>query len=1005
MRYRFGEYELDASSHRLIRGDVAVRVWPKVFDVLRYLVEQRGRTVSKQELLDTLWTDSHVDEVAVPWTISHARRALGQKSGDKTPIETVHGRGYCFAADVEVLDDRAPSNTSAPSAFPAAESAVSSEPFVGRGAPMQQLEAHLTETRAGRGGLCLVVGTAGIGKTRCVDELSERARALGFRVWSGRCVEDAWAPVYWPWVQVVRQLVRELATEQPTLAEQGHALLTRLGRVEGSASDTEEAQAPETNFWWLDGVSQLLLSAARARPVLLALDDLHWADAATLDLLAFLAPELRHAPLLIVATQRDGREVLHPRALQRLSRHADRIALSALSVDDVRDYLRLVTHGQTSDPSLQQAVHAATAGNPLFLQQTLRGLLASHGERGLASLSPSAVKPASIARDVLGASLRVLSPATRELLSLASVLGESFPVALLQALSEHAIEDLLGLLESARSEGLLIAEEPVSLRFCHGLLRAVLYEALPNDQRLGHHRHVAQILERSGSGARDGEIAHHHYASLTLGDYPRVTAAALRAARGAARMNAFTDANRYCAWARTSQALDTEASPRQRAELWLFSAQMQSSAGHAEEAQQSIEALVTVARPQRFHDLLVRAARVLRHTPTMGAIEDPFSLRILEDALDDAPKGANRLRVEALSLLSWVPPYALDLERSKELSAHALELARELGDETLELRALNARLYALSGPDDIDALLATVDAMLARSSVPTAWVVAAALGARYSAQLHRGDVTQADKTCAELGHAARTHQWPAAIWYHERLVAQRRFLDGDFQATANAVTELREQGRRLRVSYASTLVDILQGLLLLETQGPALVAQMAPQDQLRSGLSTGPISVRPSIARLLLATGDREPATRLLNTLAADNFAGVPKELGYLHALCNLAVLAIELDDRPRAETLYGLLAPYANFNTPNVLLYYEGSVSHFLGVLAVYLKRDDAVQAHFDHALTMNEQLGQHGQRPQLARTCAHYAAWWLTRGTDSARERAESLQARAARQALPRN
>jgi len=996
VRYRFGEYELDASSHRLIRGGAAVRVWPKVFDVLRYLVEQRGRTVSKQELLDTLWTDSHVDEVAVPWTISHARRALGQKSGDKAPIETVHGRGYCFTADVEVLEDRAPSSTSAPSVFPAAESALAQQPFVGRDAAMQQLQARLTETRAGHGGLCVLSGPAGIGKTRCVDELSTHATQQRFVVVAGRCVEDAWAPVYWPWIQIVRQLVRD----QPSLAAAGDALLTRLGGMERGTGEGEDSpQTSEANFWWIDGVSQLLLGSSRVQPTMVVLDDVHWADAATLDLLAFLAPDLRTAPLLIVATQRDGREVLHPRALQRLSRHADRIALSALSVQDVGDYLRLVTH-EPVNAELQVAVHVATAGNPLFLQQTVRSLVASHGEAGLASLSVTDVKPASIAHDVLGASLRVLSAETRELLSLASVLGESFPVSLLQEFSGHAIEDLLGLLESARDEGLLIAEEPIALRFCHALLRAVLYEALPNDKRVTLHRRVAEILERSGASARDGEIAHHYYASLPLGDAPRVTAAVLRAARSAARMNAFADANRYCDWARTSQALDTDAQPRQRAELWLFSAQMQSSAGHAEDAQQSINALIAIARPHRFHDLLVRAARVLRHTPLMGAIEDSMARQILEDALDHASNsthssgGGNRLKVEALSMLSWIPPYALDLERSKELSAQALELARELGDETLELRALNARLYALSGPDDIDALLATVDEMLARSSVPTGWVVAAALGARYSALLHRGDMALADQTCAELGHAAHTHQWPAAIWYHERLIAQRRFLDGDFQATATAVTELREQGRRLRVSYASTLVDVLQGLLVLETQGPALIAQMAPEDQIQSGLETGPISVRPSIARLSLSLGDRDGAAQVLHTLSANNFANVPKELGYLHALCNLAVLAIELDDRPRAETLYDLLTPYAHFNTPNVLLYYEGSVSHFLGMLAAYLKRDDLVETHFENALAMNEKLSQ---RPQLARTCKHYAAWLVTRNTDSARKRAESLQARA--------
>jgi DNA-binding winged helix-turn-helix (wHTH) protein len=987
VRYRFGEFELDAASYTLTRAGVSVRAWPKVLDVLGYLVDQRGRLVTKQELLDALWPGSHVDEVAVPWTISHARRALGQRGGEKSPIETVHGRGYRFTAPVELLSDVVPVSPQKT----AQESIEPDVPFVGREDVMQRLDARLLDAKKGKGGFCLLVGAAGIGKTRCMDELAAHAAAEGFNVWEGRSVEDAWAPVFWPWVQIVRAAIRD----RRALAERAEALLARLGVVGGDAADSDESlRTQDDNFWWVDGVSRLLLDAAVERPILLLLDDVHWADAATIDLLAFLAPDLRRVPVLVVATERDGNTAVHGRTLKRLSRHAERIELGPLRVDDVAQYIRRVAHTNTLGAEFDVAVHRATAGNPLFLQQTIRTLVARHGESALGSLSPDVVEPATVARDVLGAWLQVLDVDTRELLALGSVLGESFDVATLQRLSDQPIEGMLASLDNARAEGFLIAEEPITFRFCHALLRSILYNGMPTDQRVIQHRRAAEILERFGGSARHGEIAHHYHRSLPLGDSERVMAAATHAARVAARMQAFVDATMYADWALAAQALQHDATPRARAELLLFSAQMQWHAGMGEEAQRTIDFLIAIARPHRFFDLLVRAARILRHTHVMGAIEDPLVRGILEEVLEHAPEGASDVRISALSQLSWVPPYGLDIARSKELSGRALELAREFGDEVVLLRALNARLYALSGPDDIDALFAVADEMLGRSRGLSGWVTAAALGARYGAQLYRGDMAGADATNAELGHVSRTRQWPAAIWYHERLSAQRSLLSGDLAAASTALTALRERGGRLRVSYAPMLSDLLQGLLMIEQHGTALLAGSTDLTQLRSQLQDAPVSVRPSIARLLLELGDPASAKAVLDMLAKDDFASVPKEINYLNALANLAVLAINLGDRARAERLYELLVPYAAFNTPNIMLLYEGSVSHFLGLLAVYLKRDDTVERHFDDALAMNERLGQ---RPQLARTCDEYSRWLLTRGDQTAHHKAQDLHARA--------
>ena len=108
MRYRFGEYELDDAAYTLTRGGTSIPLQPKMFELLRYLVEQRERVVTKDELLDTLWPGEHVNQSAVTWTVSHVRNALGQGRGHKRPIETIHGRGYRFTSPVEALAATAP---------------------------------------------------------------------------------------------------------------------------------------------------------------------------------------------------------------------------------------------------------------------------------------------------------------------------------------------------------------------------------------------------------------------------------------------------------------------------------------------------------------------------------------------------------------------------------------------------------------------------------------------------------------------------------------------------------------------------------------------------------------------------------------------------------------------------------------------------------------------------------------------------------------------------------
>ena len=242
--------------------------------MLLYLVEHRERVVTNNELLDALWGQEHVAPSVVHWTISRLRRALGQSRGSQLPIETIPRRGYRFASALAVEAGGVPmampisTLTSDAGTMPAGRDGT----FVGREAVLQMLSSAFASTREGQGGLFLLIGEPGIGKSRCALEFATRL-GRDASVWSATCAGNPSAPPLWPWQQVLRACT-ESEPEGP-LQRQCRELLSALQNRLGGVDDRS---ALARAFGQLDRTRQLLLELARTRPRLVILDDLHDAD-------------------------------------------------------------------------------------------------------------------------------------------------------------------------------------------------------------------------------------------------------------------------------------------------------------------------------------------------------------------------------------------------------------------------------------------------------------------------------------------------------------------------------------------------------------------------------------------------------------------------------------------------------------------------------------------------------------------------------------------------------
>lgn len=326
------------------------------------------------------------------------------------------------------------------------------------------LRAELTWLLDSHGGLVLVTGEAGIGKSTLVAELAAEADRRGARVLSGSCWEGDGAPGYWPWVQVIRNLARSSSTEQWSAAADtaGDALPVLLGEA---GPTTEPAGGSDTAFRIQDAFATLLVTSSRSRPLVIALDDLHWADPASIRLLDFVVRHAWFEPILVVGTYRDV-ELESPRhplrsLLPALLSRATEVRLGGLSRAEVGALIERTT-GLAVDDEVAAEIHQRTGGNPFFVEQT-----AQLGTAGTVAIG---------VRDAVAQRLALLEPVV-ELLGVASVIGAEFDAGLLAATAGVGADELERLLAPAIAIRLVAHVGAGRFGFSHGLVRGALLAA------------------------------------------------------------------------------------------------------------------------------------------------------------------------------------------------------------------------------------------------------------------------------------------------------------------------------------------------------------------------------------------------------------------------------------------------------------------------------------------------------------------------------------------------
>ncbi len=518
MIYAFGEYEVDTLGLELRRGGERHHVEPQVFDVLVYLLEHRERVVSREELLTQVWGHSYVSQATLSSRLMAARKAIGDSGRAQLLIRTVRGRGYQFVGELGE-GDRAP---------PAEPTAAPS--LVARSEELSRLQAELDAAVSGRRRTVFVTGEAGVGKTTLVESfLAQAGGRAPPLVARGFCLEHrGTGEPYMPVLDAVSGLCagRAGAAALEALRARAPTWLVELPWLLPPAELDEVRQAalgatPERMLRELAGALEAL---AAKTPLILVLEDLHWSDDSTLDLVSRLARRDEPARLLIVGTYRpgEGSVELLQREL-RTRRRCVELGLALLSDESVRQQLETRLGGPALPAALVGLVHRRTDGNPLFVECLVdswldRGALHETGDGWELRDEPARLAESipDTLRDLIEQDLSHLGADDLGVLEAASVVGSSFVAAAVPALDveercsrlarDGRLVRLLGEAEWASGE------LSTQFAFLHDLHREALYDRIPAGRRAGLHREVVDRLER-GYGAeapeRAAEIAFH----------------------------------------------------------------------------------------------------------------------------------------------------------------------------------------------------------------------------------------------------------------------------------------------------------------------------------------------------------------------------------------------------------------------------------------------------------------------------------------------------------------
>jgi DNA-binding SARP family transcriptional activator len=813
-----------------------------------------------------------------------------------------------------------------------------------------------------------VTGEPGIGKTRLVAEFAGTAHADGTLVLAGRCDDGLGVP-YQPFVEALEHLIAHAPPEflRRHIDEYGDSVARLVPRLTGTAAPPPDApQASESERYVLfRAIEGLLAAASEPGPVLLVVEDLHWADLPTLNLLKRLLTAPRDWALMVVSTTRvDGLAEDHPlRALlAALHRepHVLRLDLTGLDSADIETLVEGITEvtPETVDHGLAAALVASTNGNPFFITELVRSLAetdaltSEDGRLRLADgVDPTADLPLSIS-ETLAQRLRQLPGDVRRCLDVAAVIGEEFDPDLVSELVDAEPAHLS--LAAAVDAGVLIRlpGRPARFRFAHTLMQRYLYRQLGPSGQTELHRRIAVQLERRSDPGTTAELARHWMEAVDA-DVETALGYATRAGDEALEKLAPDDARQWYDDCLNLLLAGHREHPAQQCELLIKRGEAERQAGDRRFRETFLEA-AGIAQRTADEDRLVRAA--LGNTRGMlseTGVVDEARIATLDRALAIVGERdtADRARLLAISAAEYT--YSPEWERRVRMSDEALEIARGLDDPDALSSVLNMRFVTLLAPETLAERQAnTVEGVAVAERLTDPLVRFFAYHWRAYACIEAGDILGARQWLGREQDVADRYRQPTTLWLRYADEANLAIVAGDLDLADELSTAALEVGRQSEpdalVCYAAQQTSIRFERGTLGELVP-LLEQAVPANPGLPGL-------RATLALALSEASRGDDARGLMHQAMASGFDDLP--LTRLAVTSIYAHVSVALKDEAAAAVLYGTLEPWSEqivFPAFGVW----GPVSLYLGSLASLLGDFSAAERHLREAARAASRAG----------------------------------------------
>jgi DNA-binding SARP family transcriptional activator len=822
-----------------------------------------------------------------------------------------------------------PAASPEPPVPPAPEEQVAPWPMVGRDDDLAALVSLADRARTGAPSYAVLTGDPGIGKSRLAAELVAEARRRGMRALVGRCSQDDGAPPLWPWRSVLDGIGMSLLAE---------------GRDGGAAEPADDG----AQFRAWERIVGGIRAAAQEEPLLVVLDDLHWADTSTLRVLRLLVDSVDLAQLLVVGTWR-----LHPEptgaladVAESLARmHALRIELAGLPPSEGAAVFEAVTRRELTGEHAAE-LHTRTDGNPFFLVEFAR--LA--GERATPGPPDDGV-PTAVA-DVLNRRLLRLPEQTVAALRVAAVLGRDFDTPTLAAATDIDEDDLLDVVDPAQAAGLVREDGIDHFYFAHALVRDTLRSGMSISRRARAHLRAAEALD--GVPGRETEAARHwREAGPSYAD--RAWRAAVDAAALARRYYAYDQAAELLDSALTSLEADPAAGHAERyavlmalIEEYRWAANLPALVGTVEEA-------IAVGKLMRDPEAVARAAisttqGVLWRSGPPGSANETV-VDALRGSLDRLPATDSELRCRSMLALANESQDVASYDERRALCDEGLAMARRLDDPPLLLDACQTVFVSLWVPQTAAERLelVTESLELARATGrERSFVVSACLRAAVLSELGRPAEMFAAVELAR-GEAERLR-----IVFGETvlngIVAPWHAMAGRFEECDRLVEQTRQLADR--ISHTNADESVLSSLLAMRLWQGRSIEMVPVLEQFEQ--TSFPFAASLAVYLWRAGEHDRARAYHAEHGAPLDHVNDIAV-LSWSHG----AELALYLGERDLAAGAYALLAPYAGMSCCAGSDLALGPIDAYLAVAAAAVGERELAARHADDALALAEEWG----------------------------------------------